>query len=49
MASPACFAGDLARKPVQCYEPRGKEPRMTYFRHHRQRGPVQALQMRLQG
>jgi hypothetical protein len=22
---------------------------MTFFRHHRQRGPVQALQMRLQG
>ncbi|EGE55844.1 hypothetical protein RHECNPAF_84006 [Rhizobium etli CNPAF512] len=21
----------------------------TYFRHHRQRGPVNALQMRLQG
>ena len=25
------------------------EGRVTFFRHYRQRGPVQALQMRLQG
>jgi hypothetical protein len=38
------------RRGYDCrIDPSRKEGCVTFFRHHRQRGPVEALQMRLQG
>jgi len=41
-----CLSG---RAILTALKPRKEGCAMTFFRHYRQRGPVHALQMRLQG
>jgi hypothetical protein len=47
------YSGMIANPAIECYEKRLSRKEgcamNTFFRHHRQRGPVNALQMRLQG
>jgi hypothetical protein len=50
-AKPIAGLPSLAERAIFAALKSGKEGRamMTIFRHYRQRGPVNALQMRLQG